>query len=326
MTRNDPFDGLDEAPAFQVVEAVREAIPSLTAFWGESDSGKTYSALTYARGLVGPSGKIVLIDTENKRAKYYAGKFGGFGHIDLQPPFHAQRYTAAVEAAIRSGANAIIIDSASHVWIGEGGVLEQADMSKNRGIGKWAAKIPYTRMVYRMLRSPVHMIFCLRAKEHYVQKGSGNNAEIVHMGQVPIFGPGFIHEMTISARMESGTRKPMGSIKAPDPIADIIKPGEYITEEHGRKIAAWLAGGTPVDHDLAELQASARNVATTGTVKTRDWWRSLTKAQRTSLKPILPELHDLAATADNEMAKKAQEEGQQGPDPLADEFTPAKAA
>jgi hypothetical protein len=177
-----------------------------------------------------------------------------------------------------------------------------------------------------MLRSPVHMIFCLRAKEHYVQKGQGNSAEIVHMGQVPIFGPGFIHEMTVSAHMESGTRKPMGSIKAPDPIKDIIKPGEYITEEHGRKIAEWLAGGTPVDHDLAELQASARSVATTGSVKTRDWWQALTKVQRASLKPILPELHDLATTADNEMAKQDQEAGEQKVDPLADEFTPAKAA
>lgn len=327
MAQHDPFDGLDQAPAFQVVEAVREAIPSLTAFWGESDSGKTFSALRYARGLVGPKGRIVGIDTENKRMKTYAGMFGGFGHIDLQPPFRAERYTAAVDAAIQSGANAIIIDSASHVWVGEGGVLEQADKSKNRGLGKWAAKGPYTRMVFKMLRSPVHMIFCLRAKDHYVQKGSGNNAEIVHMGQIPLFGKGFVYEMGVALHMESGTRKPMDPIKAPDPIKDIIKPGEFITEEHGRKIAEWLAGGTPVDHELLTLQASARSVATEGSVRMRDWWNtSLTKAQRLALKSILPELHELTATSDAEMAKAAGMEGEQGDDPLADEFTPAKAA
>ncbi len=262
MASNDPFGDYPEAPAFNVVEAVREAVPSLTALWGFSDSGKTYSALRYARGLVGPKGKIVVIDTENKRAKFYAGMFGGFGHIDLQPPFTPHRYTAAVEAAVKAGADAIIIDSASHVWQGEGGVLEQADATNASGLRKWQApKTAYVRMVNRMLRSPVHMIFCLRAKEHYVQKGAGKQAEVVHMGQIPIFGAGFIYEMTVAIRMESGSRTPL-TVKSPDPIADVLQIGEYITEDHGQRIAAWLAGGSPVDHELTELQASARSVAT----------------------------------------------------------------
>ncbi|MBF0186198.1 MAG: ATP-binding protein, partial [Magnetococcales bacterium] len=41
--------------------------------WGGSSSGKTYSALRLARGLVGPQGKIGVIDTENRRALFYAG-------------------------------------------------------------------------------------------------------------------------------------------------------------------------------------------------------------------------------------------------------------
>lgn len=326
MARNDPFDGgpADE-PAFRVVEAVREAVPSLTALWGFSDSGKTYSALRYARGLVGPAGKIVVIDTENKRAKFYAGMFGNFGHIDLQPPFTPHRYTAAVETAIKSGADAIIIDSASHVWQGEGGVLEQADATNATGLRKWQApKTAYVRMVNRMLRSPVHMIFCLRAKEHYVQKGAGKDAQVVHLGQIPIFGAGFIYEMTVAIRMESGSRTPL-TIKAPDPIAEVIRVGEYITEDHGKRIAAWLAGGTPVDHELAALQGSARDVAAQGSVKVRDWWQSLTKGQRKALEGILPELRDLAATADTKMAEDATRDAEQ-PDPLADAFTPEKKA
>lgn len=326
MSRNDPFDGPSDAPAFTVVEAVREAVPSLTAFWGFSDSGKTYSALRYARGLVGPQGKIVGIDTENKRMKFYAGMFGGFGHIDLQPPFTPHRYTAAVETAIRHGADAIIIDSASHVWQGEGGVLEQADATQATGLRKWQApKTAYVRMVNRMLRSPVHMIFCLRAKEHYVQKGAGKQAEVVHMGQIPIFGAGFIYEMTVAVRMESGSRTPL-TVKAPDPIADVLPIGDYITEEHGARIAKWLAGGTPVDHELAELQASGRSVATQGTAKVRDWWQSLTKTQRKAMESMLPELRDLAATADNEIAAAALRETDQHNDPLADAFTPDREA
>lgn len=327
MSRNDPFDGQTAEPAFRVVEAVREAVPSLTALWGFSDSGKTYSALRYARGLVGPKGKIVVIDTENKRAKFYAGMFGGFGHIDLQPPFTPHRYTAAVEAAIQAGADAIIIDSASHVWQGEGGVLEQADAMNATGLRKWQApKTAYVRMVNRMLRSPVHMIFCLRAKEHYVQKGAGKQAEVVHLGQIPIFGAGFIYEMTVAIRMESGSRTPL-TVKAPDPIADVIRVGEYITEKEGERVAAWLAGGTPVDHELAALQASARNVAAGGTAALRQWWgENVTKGQRAALEAIIPELKDLATTADEEIARQVASQNEQQNDPLADAFTPDKAA
>lgn len=329
MARNDdPFDGPMDAPAFRVVDAVREAVPALIGLWGFSDSGKTYSALRLARGLVGPKGRIAGIDTENRRMRYYSGLFGGFRHIDLQPPFTPHRYTAAVEAALKDNADCIIIDSASHVWQGEGGVLEQADATQKSGLLKWQApKTAYVRMVNRMLRSPVHMIFCLRAKEHYVQKGVGKSAEIVHMGQIPIFGKGFIYEQTIAIRMESGTRKPVHPIKAPEAIANVIKPGEYITEEHGEQIAKWLAGGTPVDHELASLQASARSVATEGSVRMRDWWQgSLTKTQRASLQDLLPELRDLAATADAEIAAEAQREAPPEVDPLADAFTPAREA
>ncbi len=60
-------------------------------------------------------------------------------------------------------------------------------------------------------------------------------------------------------------------------------------------------------------------------MKVRDWWQTLTKAQRKGLEPMLPELRDLAATADTEMATAAAREEQQ-PDPLADAFTPEKQA
>lgn len=43
-------------------KAVRKGTPALISLWGVSGSGKTYSALTLARGLVGPEGTIGLIE------------------------------------------------------------------------------------------------------------------------------------------------------------------------------------------------------------------------------------------------------------------------
>lgn len=318
----DPFDGID-APAFNIAEAVREAVPALIALWGASDSGKTYSALRLARGLVGPKGKIALIDTENRRAKLYAGLFGGWMHLDLQPPFTPQRYSAAYDAAIKAGANVIVVDSQSHVWQGEGGVLDQAEANNAKGLAKWRApKMAYMKMTNSLFRSPIHMIFCLRAKEKFVQRGSGKDAEIVSIGDVPICDSRFIFEMTVSAHMEAGTRKPLAPVKAPEPIAGVIKPGEFITEEMGKRIAEWLAGGAAVDHEMKALETSARGVATQGTVAVRDFWQALTRDQRSSLKSIIAELKDIAEQADREMA-----EGKSTiDDPLLDSFSKGQQA
>lgn len=327
---NDPFLNADDAPQFKVIEAQREAVPALIALWGFSDSGKTYSALRLARGLAGAKGKIGIIDTENRRAKYYSGLFGGFSHLDLQPPFTPARYTAAFETMIQHGMNAIVVDSMSHVWEGEGGVLEQADANPSQGLLKWKApKMAYMRMVNRMLRSPVHVIFCLRAKEKYVQVGQGKKAEIVLSGQEPICGKRFVFEMTVSAHMESGTRKPLDPVKIPEGMITAIRPGEFITEDSGRLIAEWLAGGSPVDHVAQALQQSARDVAAEGSVRFRDWWQSLTKPQRGSLKPIIPELQSIAVEADNEAARAAQtahETANGDDDSLSDPFTPSGEA
>lgn len=327
---NDPFDGMEDAPAFKVTEAVREAVPALIALWGFSDSGKTYSALRLARGLVGPKGKIAVIDTENKRAKFYAGMFGGWLHIDLQPPFTPARYTAALNAAIQAGADAVIVDSMSHCWEGQGGVLEQADASTAKGLAKWKnPKMAYKRMTNALFRAPVHVIFCVRAKEKFVQQGGGKDATIASAGLVPICDSRFIYEMTVSAQMESGAHKPLAPVKVPAEIINAIKPGEFISEQSGEIIAAWLAGGAPVDHEMESFRAVAREAATHGSVAFRDWWaNNVTKAKRPMLEPILPELQDIAAKADDEIARSASDAmdgANDGGNPLDDPFTPNSA-
>jgi hypothetical protein len=313
-----------DGPVFNVVKAELEQTPALIALWGFSDSGKTYSALRLARGLVGPKGKIVVIDTENKRAKFYASMFGGWHHIDMQPPFTPQRYTGAFDAAIQAGADVIVVDSMSHVWEGEGGVLEQADASNAKGLLKWKVpKMAYARMVNRLLRAPVPVIFCLREKDKMVQKGD----KVEHVGQEPICGKRFIFEMTVACHMESGKRTPINPVKAPDPVKDVIQPGEYITEAAGAAITAWLAGGATVNHAAQAAQAEARIEAQKGSVAFRDWWQTRTKDQNAPLRKILAELQQIAADADVEAAKaEAQiDAANSGGDPLDDPFT-GKAA
>lgn len=328
---------------FDVHPATRKGIPPLIALWGPSGAGKTYSAILLARGLVGPTGKIVVIDTENGRAEFYASLAGGWFHIDFQPSFSPKRYAEAMQAAEDAGADVIVIDSMSHVWEGEGGVLEMADGNNYAGLKKYQApKMEFKRMQNRLLRSRVPVIFCLRAKELNAQVGKGRDAEIVNKGLVPICEKRFIFEMTVSA-LVGPDHKPVFEatedlrcapmipmVKVPEEASGAIKRGHYIGVETGEALAEWVAGGEAIDGELVELLRIARDVATMGVAKLQKHWKSLTGAQQHKLAPYKEELKADAAQVDADAdaaSRPDPDEDDTGgviDDPLADPFTPER--
>lgn len=295
------------AQPFVIKPAVRTFQPALIGMWGGSSSGKTYSALRLARGLVGPTGRIGVIDTENRRSLFYAGKVGGpWDHLDFQPQFTPERYIEAFRAFETGGYNCIIIDSASHVWEGEGGVLDQADKNNAPGLAKWAKpKMALKRMVNTLLRSHCHVIFCLRAKMGVVQEGRGREATIKSDGLMPIMEKNLIYEMTVSILLGPNCfplYTPMGdkffvnplipAVKAPEEIKNAIRPGEYITEATGEAIRNWLGGAT---RDVVD---EARRICDRGSNSFRGWWPTLSATDKTQLAPIIEELKTIAAAAD----------------------------
>lgn len=319
--------------AFEIKPAQRTQQPALISLWGGSSSGKTYSALRLARGLVGPKGKIGLIDTENRRALFYAGVVGGrWNHLDFEPPFTPERYIEAFKAYENTGGyDCVIVDSGSHVWEGEGGVLDQADrVDPSKGLYRWARpKTSYKRMMNALLRAPFHVILCLRSKMGVAQvTGTNGRKEIVSTGLVPIMEKNAIYEMTVSIAM-GPNQVPMHQdindkfwvdpniprIKAPHPdILSSIQPGKHLTEATGEAIRRWLDGGT---RDVAD---EARRVAARGTDAFRGWWSGLATADKKALQPIIDELKGIAARADEEIARGDEPEPEPEPeydDPFA---------
>src|ERR1051326_2527877 len=92
-----------------------------------SGGGKTYSALLIAFGLCGDWNKITVIDTENNSADLYS-HLGEYNVIPLPPPYNPERYIEAIHACEDAGMEVIIIDSISHEWEGEGGILNMTDV------------------------------------------------------------------------------------------------------------------------------------------------------------------------------------------------------
>jgi hypothetical protein len=167
---------------------------------GPSGAGKTYSALVVASGLV-PWNKIAIIDSENGSAELYA-HLGGYSVLTLEPPYDPEKYIAAIKLAERKGFEVIIIDSLSHAWSGEGGILDQqgkATDSKFKG-NSWAAWREYTpkhnALVETMLKSSCHIIATLRSKVEYAQVVENGKTTIKKLGTSAIQREGIEYEFT----------------------------------------------------------------------------------------------------------------------------------
>lgn len=301
---------------FIVTDAQREAAPVTAAFIGQSGSGKTLSALLFARGLVGPEGKIVLIDTEGKRSLIYADDpdVGGFRHIDFGVPFSSERYKDAVMAAVEDGADAVVIDSASHEHEAEGGMLDFADREEKRIGGRGASrskwikpKMAHNRFVRYAVGCPAHVLFCIREKVIADMSESAKNKKpedkVLH---VPVCEKGLIFEMTIAIRLEPDTHR-AHFVKVPRPFQSHIEEGEVITVNHGRKLLEVANDGKAFDAELEKQRSILRDVASFGTERLRQAWDKVPKgAMKEQLKPLLDsEFKPIAEQADldNQLAE-----------------------
>ena len=108
--------------SFTFRPAARENVGLLVGLSGPSGSGKTYTGMRLAAGIAGDH-PFAVIDTEAGRAKHYADQFR-FDHGDLTPPFTPERYADAIAAADAAKYAVIVVDSMSHEWAGDGGILD----------------------------------------------------------------------------------------------------------------------------------------------------------------------------------------------------------
>lgn len=186
----------------EIRKAERKNTKLRLALAGASGSGKTYSALLISLGLTEDWDKVIIIDTENGSAELYA-ELGGYSVLPLAAPYSPERYIAAIELAEKQGFEVIIIDSLSHAWAGEGGLLEQqgkAADTKYKG-NSWSAWREFTpkhnALVETMLKSKCHIIATLRTKTEYIQTEENGSKKIKKVGTVPIQRDGIEYEFAV---------------------------------------------------------------------------------------------------------------------------------
>jgi len=234
---------------FEISEARREESFLRIAMTGASGSGKTFSSLRMAKGLVGDDGsKICLIDSERRSSRLYARDvFSNRFHVLDLPDFKPETYTEAIQFAQQKGYSIIIIDSLSHAWVGEGGLLDQhgklTEKVKN-SYTAWRDITPkHNKLVDTILQADTHIITTLRAKTSYDMVKDEKGRQVpTKIGLAPEFRNGIEYEFTAFLELDQSNEVVDASKDRTRLFHERILNKDYfkITEEEGEKLANWL--------------------------------------------------------------------------------------
>lgn len=233
----------------EVKKASRKDVRIKMSLDGLAGSGKTFSALSIAKGLVaGDMERVVVLQTEPGRAQCYLDQFEGFSFLDLSPPFSPMRYVEAIECVEKLGAKVLIIDSLSDEWAGIGGALDMhndaVSVVKN-SFAAWKNVTPAHEAVFnKIMASQLHIIATFKKKVEYVlEKVERNGREIQQpkkVGTASVAREGTDYKFMLQFDIDLESHKAR-AVKDNLGIFDGIEPFQ-ITDETGKLIRDWCLG------------------------------------------------------------------------------------
>lgn len=259
-----------------VEECLKANVPQIFGLHGDSNGGKSCTALILAIGLVGPDKTIGVIDGENRRSGWAADVALGLAelHYGKRPPqplriplddCHPLAVTAAIETLVERGCGAIIADCMTAAWERYLDLKEEAlermageDWKKREKCAMAAAAQvkPGTHgVLVRTVRScPVHLILCFRGKKKVVMRKDENNKTVIEQDSfsTPIQETGLIFDCLVAGEVvaKDGVggyclwKGPARKLTHPD-VARLL-PGvdEQFHFRHAEALSKWCSGAT----------------------------------------------------------------------------------
>lgn len=230
----------------------REKAKLRLALTGVSGAGKTLSSLYIGFGITGDWSKVALIDTEHQRGKFYANRSdlenptGQFLYAPMLPPYSPEKYKSMVDEGAKAVGSdgVVIIDSFSHAWNNEGGVLEIKDRiaarsGKNSYTAWGEAGKEQNSLVNEILSVNCHTIVTMRSKMAYeLQENDKGKKEPVKMGLAPIQRDDTEYEFDIVLDI---ARNHIATASKDTTFLDRF--GAVITPELGQQLKDWLDEG-----------------------------------------------------------------------------------
>lgn len=291
--------------------AKRGGSKAILGITGVSGSGKTYTALKIARGMVSHPSKIGFLDTENKRGSLYADILDGEFLIgDLHPPFSPKRYSEAIREFQEEGVEVLVIDSVTHEWEGDGGCddIANAPLQKGKKMANWiGAKREHKAFMNTLLQCNMNIICCIRAREKTDFK---DPAKPVSLGIQPICEKNFMFEMTASFLIEDEGKK-QTFFKMPSFLKNIFGNGiGYLGEETGKGLIEWINMGEKEDPVITKIKSEMLMACESGIAGVIEIWNKLPLEQKRKLESH-KNICKKAAEEYERQAKEASETAQE---------------
>lgn len=235
--------------------AQRESTLLIVGLAGPTKSGKTKSAHRLAAGMAN-GGTVVMLNAEGPRGHQYADQFKYLA-CDISPPYSPARYTEHVLEIQKLKPAVLIIDSASHMHDGPGGLLEMHTAELDRMAGttdykkrdrmNWAAwvmpKATENKFIYTMLDLRCHIILCFRAKEKLkIIPGK----DPIDLGWQPIASDRVSFETMFTLMLPPHCKgvPDLATSDMREPFDTMIPTGKPLDEALGVKLAEWSKGST----------------------------------------------------------------------------------
>ena len=232
--------------------AVRPALKGRAMLSGPPGAGKTRTALIIAETLAGPDGRILMIDTEKESALTYADDFT-FDHVRWLAPFDPRELGREMPKAGQDY-DVVIVDSTSHFWTGDGGVLDIAD---GKYTGWKDARPAQADLVEGILACDAHVILCVRSKIAHEQVQEGGKWVVKKLGMSPIQDDTLEYEINVSLSIEMDHSLIVAKSRSiAVPVGRSFKAGH--AEDFAVAYRDWLAGGADMADPAVVEDITAR--------------------------------------------------------------------
>lgn len=230
--------------------AIRPGMKGRMLLAGPSGSGKTYTSLLIAMSLRTniEVASVLQIDTEKDSGRTYADEFllgdgsPAYKHISWAAPYNAVDLAMTLRDA--SGQyDVVIVDSHSHFWRGQGGVL---DVAGGRWTGWGEARPMHADMVDAILSCDCHVILCARSTMEHVQEKNEATGKI----EVRKLGMKIQQDADLEYEMNVGLELDMNHVlRVTKSRTRAVPVGKEFIAGHAEEFAGvyrdWLKGGEP---------------------------------------------------------------------------------
>jgi len=219
---------------------------------GPAGSGKNYSSLVVAKGLIDDWSKIVVIDTEAGSSNLYA-HLGPFNVLRLDQPYSPEKYIEAIDIALEAGMKVIIIDSLSHCW--EYLLDFHANLQGN-SFTNWSRVTPRQKaFVNAILSADCHIIGTMRTKQDYVLNLKNGKHVPEKVGLKAIQRDGIDYELTLVFEIDRQHQCRVSKDRTGLFIDKNEFDGFIITEHTGKLIRDWTVQGKNLNAEILDCKS-----------------------------------------------------------------------